>query len=320
MSSAGRRPKIEGILSPRFTIRAGLLCVCVAAALAFPLRSRADDSPAPMTDHKAEIEAAWQAASKTGTKGPTEIKLLDQATLTIAADELFVPSAEATQIMRAYGNPTDASTIGLVVGTTTADQWLVIIKRVKDGYVRDGDAKEWEADALLDSLKQGTEAANKDRVTRGFPELTVEGWVQPPAYDSAAHRLVWSLSLGQKGAGGPGPGPGNINYNTYALGRDGYFSLNLLTNPVNIAHDKPIVQALLGGLTYLPGKRYEDFDNSTDKVAEYGLAALIGAVAIKKLGLLAAFGLFALKIWKVGLIAVLGMGAAIRRWFSGRRA
>jgi uncharacterized membrane-anchored protein len=297
-------------------VRFGLLLTCLIALGS--LKARADDAPAPATDHKAEIEAAWKAADKTATAGPAEIKLLDQATLKLPADQTFVPSAEAAQIMRAYGNQNDSTLTGLVVGTKDEDTWLITIRHVEEGYVRDGDAKEWEPDALLDSLKEGTEDANKDRVDRGFPELEVLGWVQPPAYDATTHRLVWSLSVRNKGAAETGPN--NINYNTYALGRDGYFSLDLLTNAPDIDHDKPAVQALLGGLQFLPGKRYEDFNSTTDKVAEYGLAALIGAVAVKKLGLLALAGVFLLKVWKIGMIAILGLAAAARRIFRRRPA
>jgi uncharacterized membrane-anchored protein len=275
--------------------------------------ARAEDAPPAEDDHQAEIEAAWKAADKTATAGPAEIKLLDEATMKLPQGESFIPSTEAAALMRAYGNRTDERLTGLVVSTKEGDSWMVVVKHVEEGYVRDGDAKEWEPDAMLDSLKEGTEEANKDRAERGYPELEIVGWVQPPKYDAVAHRLVWSLSARNRG-GDPNE-PNNINYNTYALGRDGYFSLNLLTSTADIEHDKPAVQGLLGDLTYLPGKRYEDFNDTTDKVAEYGLAALVGAVAIKKLGLLAVAGVFLLKIWKLAAIAIVAGGAAMRRFF-----
>ncbi|MBV8649864.1 MAG: DUF2167 domain-containing protein, partial [Alphaproteobacteria bacterium] len=172
-------------------------------------------------------------------------------------------------------------------------------------------------DALLDSLREGTESGNTERLARGLPALVVIGWVEPPAYDSAMHRLVWSLSLRNEGA--PAGQPQTINYNTYALGRDGFFSLDLVTGSDTVAADKDVVRQLLGTLTYAPGKRYEDFDQSTDKVAAYGLAALIGAVAVKKLGLLALAAAFFVKIWKLGMIAVIAGFAGLRRFLKGRR-
>jgi uncharacterized membrane-anchored protein len=70
---------------------------------------------------------------------------------------------------------------------------------------------------------------------------------------------------------------------------------------------KPAAQTMLAALDFDDGKRYADFNASTDKVAEYGLAALVVGVAAKKLGLLATLGLFLAKFWKIGL-ALLGGG------------
>ena len=44
-------------------------------------------------------------------------------------------------------------------------------------------------------------------------------WVEKPTYDGATHRLVWSLPVRHKGAAADAPT--SINYNTYALGREG---------------------------------------------------------------------------------------------------
>jgi uncharacterized membrane-anchored protein len=268
-------------------------------------------------EQEAELKAAWEAAGKTATLGPADIKLLDQATLRLEGDQLFVPAAEANQIMRALGNGTSEARFGLVFSRRNDAQWMIDVKWVKEGYVRDGDAKEWQADALLDSLREGTEGGNTERAARGMPELDVVGWVEPPTYDAATHRLVWSLSLRERKAAADVPQ--TINYNTYALGRDGFFSLDLVTLADTIASDKDVVRRMLDTLTYVPGKRYDDFNESTDKVAAYGLAALIGAVAVKKLGLLALAGAFLVKIWKIAAIAAIGGIAALRRVFRRRQ-
>jgi uncharacterized membrane-anchored protein len=183
----------------------------------------------------------------------------------------------------------------------------------KDGYIKDDDAKDWNADELLQSLKDNTAEANKERVARGFDELEVLGWVEKPAYDAASHRLVWSLLAKDKGE--PDTAEKGINYNTYALGRDGHFSLNLLTSSSRVDADKGAARALLAALAYNPGKGYEDFNSSTDHIAEYGLAALIGGVVAKKLGFFALISVFVLKFAKVIGIAVLAFGAGIWNFF-----
>lgn len=262
---------------------------------------------------EAELDAAWAAARKTAVPGPTRIKLLDEAELAIPADQVFIPAAEANRIMAAMGNPARPVRYGIIVGRKKGDEWLVDVDWIKEGYVRDDEAKDWKPDALLASLKENTERDNEGREARGLPALDVVGWAQPPAYDGSAHRLVWSMLLKDRGA--DAAQPQTVNYNTYALGRDGYFSLDLITDSAHIAADKEVARQLLGSLTFNPGKRYQDFNASTDKVAAYGLAALVGVVAVKKLGLLALLGVFLLKVWKLGLIAVAGGWAAVRKFF-----
>jgi uncharacterized membrane-anchored protein len=113
---------------------------------------------------------------------------------------------------------------------------------------------------------------------------------------------VWSLSSKDKDE--PDSADKGINYNTYALGRDGYFSLNLLTNSARVDADKRVAHDLLAALTYNSGRGYEDFNASTDHIAAYGIAALVGGVVAKKLGILALAGAFVLKFAKVIFLAV----------------
>jgi uncharacterized membrane-anchored protein len=267
------------------------------------------------TDPKAEAEAAFKAANAAATAGPADVKLADQATLKIAAGQAFIPSAEAGRLLQAMGNRSGSGLLGIVM-PTSREEWFVVARNIKSGYIKDDDAKDWKADDLLKDLREGTEESNKERRSRGIPEMEIVGWVQPPTYDAAAHRLVWSLSSKDRGA--PDTSEKGVNYNTYALGREGYISLNLVTSLKNIEKEKAVAHALLAALNYNDGKRYADFNSSTDKVAEYGLAALVGGVAAKKLGLLAMIGVFLLKFWKLLLIGVVGIGALIAK-FAGRK-
>jgi uncharacterized membrane-anchored protein len=296
-----------------------LICAAVCiwlADLVVPVSGLAQSPSAPQAEEarRTELNAAWLAGEKAGTRGPAEIALIDQAVLKLPTDYFFIPKSEGTRVMRALGNTvSEQNFVGLIVGTKQADQWIVVAQYIKEGYIKDDDAKDWNADELLQGLKDGTAQANKDRAARGFDELEVLGWVERPAYDSATHRLVWSLLAKRKGA--PDSAEKGVNYNTYALGRDGYFSLNLLTSSSRVSADKSVARELLAALTYNTGKGYEDFNASTDHIAEYGIAALIGGVVAKKLGLLALIGVFALKFAKVIGIAVVAFGAGILNFF-----
>jgi uncharacterized membrane-anchored protein len=300
----------------RFALIGAIVAVLLAIVGAPAPVSAQSPASAPSGEEarRAELAAAWQAGDKAGTKGPADVTLIDQAVLKLPADYFFVPKAEGTRIMRALGNTVHEPTfVGLIVGTRQSDQWIVVAGYIKEGYIKDDDAKDWNADELLQNLKDGTEEANKDRVARGFSELEVLGWVDKPSYDALTHRLVWSLLTKQKGR--PDSAEKGINYNTYALGRDGYFSLNLLTSSSRVNADKGAAYELLAALSYDSGKRYDDFNASTDHIAEYGLAALVGGVVAKKLGLFALLGVFVLKFAKIIGVAVVAMGAGIWNFF-----
>ena len=83
-----------------------------------------------------------------------------------------------------------------------------------------------------------------------------------------------------------------------------------------IMREKGRAQELLAALTYVPGKAYGDFQAGTDKVAEYGLAALVAGVAAKKLGMFALLAAFFAKSAKLILVALLGAAAVIGRLFK----
>lgn len=268
-------------------------------------------------DRKAEIEQAWRAAGESAKEGPVSIKLRDQATLQVPAKEVFIPQPAAGRLMQVMGNSSDERLLGIVMSTDDSSEWMVVAKYEPSGYIRDDDAKDWNVDDLYKSMKEGTEQGNIDREKRGIPALDLQGWVERPHYDAATHRLVWSMATRQRGA--PADAPQGINYNTYALGREGYVSLNLVTRRQDVDADKPKVQLLLSNLDFTDGKRYADFNSSTDRVAEYGLAALVGGVAAKKLGLFAVIAAFLAKFAKVILVAVAGFGYTLTRWFKGKK-
>ena len=270
---------------------------------------------APKLTREEELNAALQASFKAAKHGPAEVKLGEQGKIDLPAGYQYIPIPEAQRLMRAFGNRTGATFQGLVLSAKD-ENWLTVIDFKKTGFVKDDDAKDWKADELLQSLKDGTEEGNKDRLERGFPELEVVGWVERPAYDATAHRLVWSVLARNKGA--PAGGNDSVNYNTYALGREGYYQMNLITGSKEIEDQKKHARALLAALSYEPGKRYEDFNPSTDKIAEYGLAALIAGAAAKKLGLLAAAGVFFLKFAKIIAIGVAGLAALFAKFFRRR--
>ncbi len=279
-----------------------------AILMTLALRAVADEPESPQSPAQQQARAAWEAAGAAMIHGPDTVPFRDQAQFALPAGYGFVPREQASELMRSIGNRTGDDFIGLIFPETDSQSWFVSVQFEDAGYVKDDDAKNWNADELLQSLKDGTEAGNNERERMGFPPLKVTRWVEEPKYESGTHRLVWSAEAMLKEADDPDP---TINYNTYALGRDGYISLNLVTTASTVDGDKLSAQELLSAVRFNDGKRYADFDASTDKVAAYGLAALVAGVAAKKLGLLAIAGAFVLKFAKVILLAAAAIGGGL---------
>lgn len=288
-----------------------LWLVPVAATQAEPAKTN-------VSAEEQEYRAAVAAAQNVLKIGPAEVQLLDQAVLKLPQGYGFIPSKEAARLMRSMGNVMRQDPVGMIVPTgTNADSWFVVVRFDPAGYIKDDDAKDWNAAELLNNIKEGTEAANEERRTRGIPELEILGWVEVPKYNAASHQLVWSIS--SKDKNDKSSDNRGINYNTYALGRDGYISMNLVTDLKSVEAQKPMAHTLLAGLEFTNGKRYADFNASTDKVAAYGLAALVGGLAAKKLGLFALMAAFFVKFAKVFILGGAAAMAVLGKWWTNRR-
>jgi uncharacterized membrane-anchored protein len=307
------------------------LLVCPTGPLLVPLHAQ-DGSPGsspaspqagspspaetPEARRQREFREAIDALQKVAKPGPVDVPMINQGTLRVPDGYIFVPSLETAKLMRAMGNRTGPSLIGMLFSAGDGLNWFALVTYNKAGYVKDDDAKDWKADELLSQLREGTESGNADRLARGFPAVEVTGWVAPPAYDAETHRLVWSALLRDKDV--KITSEASINYNTYALGREGFFQLNLITNEKQIEQDKVHARVLLAALGYNDGKRYEDFNAATDRVAEFGLAALIAGAAAKKLGAFALIAAFVVKAWKLIAIGLIGFFSVFGKLFRRR--
>lgn len=266
-------------------------------------------------DQEAEMKAASAAVQAAMQSGPAEIPLGKQARLKLPEGYAFIPQPQADQLLKAMGNGEDPSRLGVIL--PPEGDSFVVPRYIDAGYIKDDEAADWNADELLSGIKEGTEEGNKERQARGMPDMEIVGWSQKPTYDKATHRLVWAIESKDKGAGNEEHG---VNYNTYVLGREGYLSMNLVSGLDSLPRNKPFVQTLLTQTSFNTGKTYADFNASTDKVAEYGIAALVTGVAAKKLGLFAVIAAFLAKFAKIALIAGFGLVAGLAKFFKRKDA
>ena len=102
-------------------------------------------------------------------------------------------------MMREAGNATDPNRYGLILPESENEDsdtnWIVDLTFTDSGYIKDDDAKEWDVEAMLEQLKEGTEEQNKERASRNLPEIETRGWVEKPQYDAKTHRLIWSIDV-----------------------------------------------------------------------------------------------------------------------------
>jgi len=263
------------------------------------------------------VDIAYTNMQRVAVVGPAAVTLGDKATMNLPNGYTYYPPKESSVFMLELGNYVDEDNFyGLVFHKEI--KGFISIDYDDSGYIKDDDAKEWNADELLSSLREGTKEGNKDRVKKGISPIEVLGWVEKPNYDATTHRLIWSASLQDIGSNVAVSEQG-VNYNTYLLGRKGYFELNLITDRGSVEKAKPLTKSLLNTVNFNEGQRYTDYNATTDKVAEYGLAALIGGIAAKKVGLLAMAGVALLKFWKLTVFGVLGIGAGLKHLVSRKK-
>lgn len=250
----------------------------------------------------------WQA-------GPQKVALGDVAALDVAEGFVFANAKDTQDLLQKFGNPTSGHEMGLVSPASDDEDWLIVFEWAPVGFVKDDDKGKIDADGLLNSIRDATEAGNDERKKMGGGELHVKDWVIPPYYDSETHNLVWALEAVDES------GNKVVNYNLRMLGRRGYMSATLITDPEALESNKGQIDTVLAGYSFKNGGGYADFV-SGDKLAGYGLTALVvggAGAAAAKLGLFAVLAKFIGKAWKLVVGAVVALFAAIKKLFGGRR-
>jgi uncharacterized membrane-anchored protein len=225
----------------------------------------------------------------------------------------YLGQADAQRVLeQLWGNPPDQSVLGLVVprgrGLLDDNGWAVVVTYSDEGYVSDEDAAAIDYDELLAGMKEETQDENAARKEAGYEAIELIGWATPPRYDAASNKLYWAKELAFDGSQRH-----TLNYDIRVLGRRGYLSLNAVANMDDLADVQAGMQKLLPLTDFDSGARYADFDGSTDKIAAYGIAALIGGGIAAKAGLFAKLGALLLGLKKLLIPLVLVLAAFGRK-------
>lgn len=265
----------------------------------------------------AAAEAAAQAFvdSLTFKTGDFHVAAAD-ATLHVGNGFRYLEAADARRVLEdLWGNPEDTDTLGMVVpespGLLEDGSWAVIVAYSDDGYVSDEDASEIDYAELLETMQEEARDSNEARVEAGYPTVELVGWATPPHYDNTAKKIYWA-----KEASFDGDSNHTLNYDIRVLGREGYLSLSAVAAMSELATVQEGMQTVLGFTEFDAGQRYADHNPSTDKVAAYGLATLVGGAVAAKAGLFAKIGALLLAFKKILIPVALVVGAALTRIFK----
>lgn len=249
----------------------------------------------------------WDIGPHTGTLG-------NEATVEVPEGCVFTGTIGARQFMELTENPVQGNERGVVVcfmldaAGDVEGNWFVVFEFRDDGYISDAKDADLDAGKLLANIKEGTDASNQQRRAKGWSEIFITGWEREPYYDSSTNNLTWAIRMrGEAGDDG-------LNHSVRLLGRRGVMAADLVVGPGEYQEALPRFNEIISNFHFVPGETYAEW-RTGDKVAEYGLTALVAGGAgalVAKTGLLQKLG----KLIYVGVLAII---AAVGRAFSAIR-
>jgi hypothetical protein len=257
-----------------------------------------------------EQSALAQIRALSWVKGPATVTVAGNSTLAVPDGYAFLDAANTKKFLEINQNL--ASGTEVMVAPLSLD-WSAYLEFDAAGYVKDDE--KIDAAALLRTLKESTEQSNAERQRRGWAVIHVVDWATPPAYNAQTKRLEWATVLQSEHGQ-------SANFFTKILGRRGYTTVQMVASPEDLGTAQVALNGVLQGYRFNGGDTYAEWKPG-DKVAEYGLAALVvggvAAVATKK-GFWAVAAGFLATAWKAIVAAVVAAGAWLKSRFSSKKA
>jgi uncharacterized membrane-anchored protein len=237
------------------------------------------------------------------------------ATLNLPKTFRYLDPKETDVVLTTWGNPPGNTTLGLLVpaGTSVfaAESWAVVIQYDEDGHVDDADAAKIDYTKMLRDLQRQTRDDNEERTKAGYAPIEFVGWAETPSYDSLSHKLYWAKDLRFGSEGGH-----TLNYNIRVLGRRGVLILNAVATMEQLQPVKAGMANVITFVDFNDEHRYGDFVAGRDKVAEYGIAALVAGGIAAKAGFFKVLLAGILGLKKVLIVVVVAAGAWLKRLFG----
>jgi uncharacterized membrane-anchored protein len=244
------------------------------------------------------------------------------AALDIPAGFKYLNKEQSNYVLtELWGNP--ATSVEGVLGMIFPEgsdpfkdsSYAFVITYSEIGYVKDDDASDINYDELLKNLKEDEKTENIERMKAGYEPVYIIGWAQKPFYDEKRKILHWAKEL----RFGDGENEHTLNYEVRILGRKGMLSLNAVSSINELSLVNKDISKILNIASFTEGNAYSDFNPDVDEVAAWTIGGLVAGKLLAKAGLLAVILKFLAPIWKFLLIALVPIGAWIKRRFTSRK-
>ncbi|MFJ7795538.1 DUF2167 domain-containing protein [Pseudomonas sp. NPDC096950] len=236
-------------------------------------------------------------------------------------DEFYYLDPKDTErlLTEGWGNPPGHKTLGMIipkaVNPLAASGWGVIVSYNDDGHISDEDAAKIDYADLLKQMQEEDEEDNKARQKQGYAALHLLGWAEQPHYDETSHKMYWARELKSDDAE-----DSTLNYSIRVLGRKGVLELNAVAAMADLPTIKQELPKVIAFTNFTDGNLYTDYSPGTDKLASYGLAALVGGGLAAKAGLFAKIGIFLLAAKKFLIVGLVVIAGFVRKLFSRNKA
>jgi uncharacterized membrane-anchored protein len=242
-----------------------------------------------------------------------------KASLKLKPGYRFLGQEDARSVLEDFwGNPPDESVLGLIIPDSAPlsddHSWAVVVTYNDEGYVSDADANEIDYAEMLAQMKADTDEANAYRKEQGYESISLIGWAEKPRYDAASKRLYWAKELSFEGEEN-----NTLNYDIRVLGRQGYLSLEAIADMGDLKRVNEGMKEILPMAQFDAGNTYAEHNPDTDKVAAYGLGALVAGGVAAKTGLLAKIGAILIAGKKVIVVAVLALFGFLGKLFMKKK-
>jgi uncharacterized membrane-anchored protein len=291
------------------TLNRGICLALLAVCSVRPMwAAEPAPNPAAAAQDGAASSFAQQLRALNWQSGPTTVPVAGNSRLVVPKGFLFL-DATGTRRFNELNQNLAGNTEVMIAPDDL--RWSAFLDFSGEGYVKDDE--KIDAAALLKTMKENSVAANQERNRRGWPPLTVVDWAKAPAYNQATKRLEWATII-------EADGHRNANFFTKILGRRGHTSVILVADTDSLGAAETELNGVLDGYGFNTGETYAEWKPG-DRVAEYGLAALVlgGAAAIAtKKGFWAIAASFLAATWKFIAAGVIGLGAWFKSLLKGK--